>query len=241
MVVVEDQLFLVNQVNFKGSLNELAYALRQQNLSPKDIDVLALVKSYLEYFDKIAQNDLNLASEALPMVARVLELKLRFLLPRPISDDEEEDVILEETLEAIGLLEELDEAIAFLKQRRQERRLLIPAKAARPSYPRLERPINIGLKRLAQLASRYSFGSYFELAIERLTMAAAMKILLRNLRRLKRAGLTELIEKQSWAVLSISFVAALELFKENKIDLRQESSYGEIELELIQDKNSKTA
>ena len=241
MDVVEEQAFLVKQTGFNGSLTELAYSLRQQTISPQNINILELVKDYLNYFDKFAQNDLNLASEALPMVARVLELKLRFLLPRPEIDDEEEEIILEETLEVIGLLEELSDAISFLRQRRIDRRLLIPAKTSRPSYPRLERPINIGLNRLAQLASRYSFGSYFELAIERLTMASAMKILIRNLKRFKKAKLVELIEHQSWAVLTISFVAALELFKENKIDLRQETSFGDIELEIIQKENIEAA
>lgn len=237
----EEQLFLVKQTNFSGSLSELAYAIRQQNIAPKDIDILELVKNYLKFFDRIAQNDLNLASEALPMVARVLELKLRFLLPRPVIDDDEEDIIMEETLEAIGLLEELNEAIEFLRQRRIERRLLIPAKTPRPNYPRLERPIKIGLDNLVQLASRYSFGSYFELAIERLTMASAMKILIRNLKRLRRAKLVELIEYQSWAVLSISFVAALELFKENKIALTQEHAYADLELEIVQKENIEAA
>ncbi len=240
-MIEEEQSFLVKQSNFSGSLSELAYAIRQQNIAPKDINILELVKRYLEFFDRISQNDLNLASEALPMVARVLELKLRFLLPRPVLDDEEEDIVLEETLEAIGLLEELNEAIEFLRQRRIERRLLIAAKTPKPNYPRLERPIKISLNNLVQLASRYSFGSYFELALERLTMASAMKIIIRNLKRLQRATLVELIEHQSWAVLTISFVASLELFKENKIVLSQEHAYADLELEIVQKENIEAA
>lgn len=235
MDVIGDNLgFMVNQDGFQGSLSELAYAIRQQNISPRDLDVLKLVKDYLLYFDNISKDNLNLASEALPMVARVLELKLRFMLPRPVLDDElEEEIVLEETLEVIGLLEELSDAISFLRKRRIERRVLISAKTAQPRYPRLERPIKIGLAKLAELASVYSFGSYFELALDRITMASAMKSIIKSLKRLRKAKLIELIEKPSWAVLSINFVAALELFKESKINLSQEKAYAEIELEII--------
>ena len=75
--------FVVNTPTFTGTLGELAYALRNDTVKPQQFDVFQLVKTYLCYFEEVSQNDLDLASEALPMVARVVELKVRLLLPRP--------------------------------------------------------------------------------------------------------------------------------------------------------------
>ena len=227
--------FLVKTEVFSGTLGELAYALRTDKLKPQQLDVYRLVTDYLAYFDEAAQDDLNLASEALPMVARVVELKIRFLLPRPPKEkDDLEEELLEETLETITLLEDLEEAIVFLKQRREARRIVLPATAPRPDYPRAERPIKIGPDKLMQLASRYSFSAYFEMAIERLTMASAMKSLMKRLKSLRRGKLTDLIEHQTWSVLAVTFTGMLELYKEGKVIATQTKPYGPIEIELAQ-------
>ena len=217
---------------FSGTLGELAHALRSNHVKPRDIDVLELVNHYLNYFSSYVDDNLYLASEALPLVARVIELKTRFLLPRPPKEAQDEEEIFEETLEAVTLLEELEDAILFLKERREERRIVLPAKTPRPNYPRSERPIRIGLTKLTELASKYSLSNYFELAIERLTMATAMKQLVSNLKRLRKALFRDLLEHKTWHVAAISFAGMLELYKEEKLDAIQEEPYGPIEVKV---------
>lgn len=221
--------FLVSLPAFSGTLGELAQALRSRALKPEQLDVLALVRGYLAYFARISRNDLDLASEALPLVARIVELKVRFLLPG--ANAPEEEVRLEEALEAISLLAELEEAIAFLRARRSERRVVLAARAPRPEYPRPERPLKVGVERLRQLAERYRGGAYFELAVERFTMAGAMAGLLARLAERGRGTLLELAEHQSWSVLGVTFAGMLELCKEGKLRASQAEPFGPIELE----------
>ena len=169
----EPAQFLVEQELFSGTLGELAHALRTHALAPAQIDLFQLVRAYLTYFEAYAATDLDLATEALPRLAQVIELKVRLLLPRPPRETaEDEEALVEEALAAVALLEELEEAIHFLKRRREERRLLLPARTTRPSYPRAERPVNSTPGDLARLAGRYRLGGYFELAIERQAFAA---------------------------------------------------------------------
>ena len=228
-----DTAFSVQQAAFSGTLGELARALRTGSLQPQALDVLDLVQRYLEYFEDVSADDINLASEALPLVARIIELKVRFLLPRPPKDeDEAEEEYLEQALEAVTLLEELESAIIFLRERRLQRRIIMPAKTPRPVYPRAERPLKISLGGLAELASRYSVSNYFEMAVERLTMAGAMKQLMKNLKRLRSGRLSELLEHKTWSVATVTFTGMLELFKEGKLHAEQAESYGPIELEL---------
>ena len=88
----------------------------------------------IAWFEREADVDLDRASVALPQLAQVIELKLRLLLPRPPKTDEdaggEEDA--DEALEAIALLSELEDAIAFLRRRRAERAVVVPARTAPP-------------------------------------------------------------------------------------------------------------
>lgn len=230
---VDAPAFLVRQAGFEGTLGELAHALRRGTVAPSAIDLLTLVQSFLEHFETVAASNLELASVALPNVAQVIELKLRLLLPRPPREvDEEQEEELEETLEAVALLEELDEAIDFLRQRRDQRRIVLPARTPRPEYPRPVRKIATGIDQLATFAARYRPGGYFEFSVERLTMSGAMKSLLGRLRRWGSALLTEAVERPEWPQLTVYFAGMLELVREGRINAYQQEPYGDIELHL---------
>ncbi|MEX2543425.1 MAG: hypothetical protein WD314_16590 [Trueperaceae bacterium] len=231
----EPQAFVVQQQGFEGTLGELAYALRRGAVAPSSIDLLALVQSFLQHFNSVASHSLELASVALPNVAQVIELKLRLLLPRPpTTDDDEEGEALEETLEAVAMLEELEDAIDFLRRRRDERRIVLPARTPRPDYPRPVRPFTTGIEHLARLATRYRGGGYFELAVNRLTMNGAIQQLLGTMRRWRKALLHEACESPEWPQLTVFFAGMLELVREGKIAASQAEPYGEIELQLTE-------
>lgn len=226
--------FVVTQSEFTGTLGELAHALRSGSVSPGSIDLYRLVKSYLAYFEPLAERSLDLATEALPKVAQVIELKLRLLLPRPprLEDDDEGD-LLETALEAVALLEELEDAIHYLRQRREERRVVMPARAPRPEYPRPERPITATAGQLATLAARMRPSSYFELSVDRLTLAAAMKGLLGRLRKVGRGLLFDLFEAKDWATRTVVFTGMLELVKQGDVHAEQSEPFEPIWLERL--------
>ncbi len=230
----EPAQFLVEQDRFSGTLGELTHALRTRTLQPAQIDLFQLVRSYLEYFESYAAADLDLATEALPKLAQVIELKVRLLLPKPPKEaEEDEEVLVEETLAAVALLEELEEAIHFLKRRREERRLLLPARTPRPSYPRAERPVKSTPSDLARLAGRYRIGGYFELAIERLSLASVSRALLGALRRLRSGTLGALLGSREWSVRTVGLAALMELMREGRVSAQQDEPYGSIEVRLL--------
>lgn len=230
----EPAQFLVEQELFSGTLGELAHALRTHTLAPSQIDLFQLVRAYLVYFEGYAAKDLDLATEALPRLAQVIELKVRLLLPRPPREaEEDEEALVDETLAAVALLEELEDAIHFLKRRREERRLLLPAHTPRPAYPRAERPVNSTPSDLARLAGRYRLGGYFELAIERLSLASVSRALLTSLRQLRRGTLRLLLGSSAWQVRTVGLAALMELMREGRVVANQEEPYGEIEVRLV--------
>lgn len=222
--------FVVEQEHFRGSLAELGQALRQHSLAPERLDLYLLVRAYLAFFEVLATTDLELATEALPRVAQVIELKLRLLLPRPPRGpfDEAEADALDEALSAVAQLEELEDAIRFLKERRRERRIVMPATTPRPAYPRAVRPVRTSPVDLARLAGRYKLGGYFELAIERLTLAGAMRRVMAALRRRGSGPLFTLVDATDWPARTVSFGALLELIKQDRVTAEQTCAYGPI-------------
>ena len=221
--------FLVETPAFRGTLGELAHALRSERVASKDVDVSGLVARYLEFYRKFAEHDLGQATETLPLLARIIELKVRFLLPQPPKTPDAER---EEVLETVLALEAFEDAIGFLRERRETRRHLVSAQAPRPSYPRRARarPLGPKLSRLAELATRHRAAHYFELAVERLTLASALKKLRAGLSGLGRGTLQTLMEARDWPTVTVAFGAMLEMVKEGEAQAEQQAPYDEIVL-----------
>lgn len=231
--VVPD-LFVVHQLSYQGDLAGLARVLRSGDLAPRDLDLLRLVADALAWFERQADRDLDLASTALPQVAQVIELKVRLLLPRPpqpndlFSDDEDDG--LGDALAAVALLEDLESAIEFLRRRRFERAVVVPARTPRPDLPRPHRPVTATAERLATLAASLKPNGYFEMEFERLTLDGAARRIREALRQAVRGALRTLVPSRSWAERTVVFAAMLELVREGKLNARQESAYADIEL-----------
>ncbi len=218
--------FLVRQRAFSGTLQELLTALRSGRLPPSDLDLLGLVRDWLAYFEQLSVRDLDAASEALPRVAQVLELKLRLLLPRQPRLDEEE--LLEEVAEAVEALLDMDNAIDYLRLRREDRRLLLPARVGPPALERERRPQPVPAGRLAELAARLRSANYFELAREGFGFRQATRQLLDLLKVRNRFSFSELREGQEWSRVTVMFVALLELVRQERVKVVQAESFGDL-------------
>lgn len=228
-----DAPFVVRQERFEGSLTEVASALRRGRLDPSALDLRQLVGAFLDYFERHAERDLDLASEALPSVAQVIELKVRLLLPRPPRlDDESPEEARDEAVEAVETLERLEHAIVFLRERRERRRHLVAARPPQLRFPRRTRPLQVAIGQLAAAAARYGAAAYFELTRERLSVPEAMRRLLERLRALRRAELGALSAPADWGTRTIFFVGLLELVRERRVRASQEGPFEAIVVEL---------
>jgi len=76
---------------FEGPLDLLLYLIRKQNLDILDIPVAEITRQYMGYIDLMRMMNLDLAAEYMVMAAMLAEIKSRMLLPRPESDNEDEE------------------------------------------------------------------------------------------------------------------------------------------------------
>ena len=68
---------------FEGPLDLLLYLIRKQNINVLDIPMAELTRQYLGYVEMMRRTQLELAAEYLLMAAVLIEIKSRLLLPRP--------------------------------------------------------------------------------------------------------------------------------------------------------------
>ena len=84
--------YIVSLNEFEGPLDLLLHLIKQSNIDIMDIDLEVITKQYLDYIEKVQELNLDVASEYLVMAAELIEMKSRYLLPKPeVEEDEYED------------------------------------------------------------------------------------------------------------------------------------------------------
>ena len=244
--------FPVGDEIFEGTLLELAAQLRAGKLRPIQVPLLKLTRDVLERFHalrgelELSQGDLDatfrtssldLASEALPHLAGVIELKTRLLLPRQPNIAEEGDANidadLEDVLEGVEALAKLEGAIQFLRDRRRERSLLLVAQVPPIKLPRKFKPLSRSLGDLVKAAQRHVREvNIFDLALDRMTMPMALERLRDFGKRLKKFFFHD-VPTQSWGERTILFGAMLEAMRAGDLEASQPEQYGAIEIRKI--------
>ena len=76
---------------FEGPLDLLLYLIRKQNLDILDIPIAEISRQYVEYVELMTRVRLELAGEYLVMAAMLAEIKSRMLLPQMEHEEEEDD------------------------------------------------------------------------------------------------------------------------------------------------------
>ena len=244
--------FPVGDEVFEGTLLELAAQLRAGKLRPIQVPLLKLTRDVLQRFHalrgelELSQGDLDatfrtssldLASEALPHLAGVIELKTRLLLPRQPNVAEEGeaniDADLEDVLEGVEALAKLEGAIQFLRDRRRERSLLLVAQVPPIKLPRKFKPLSRSLGDLVKAAQRHVREvNIFDLALDRMTMPMALERLRDFGKRLKKFFFHD-VPTQSWGERTVLFGAMLEAMRAGDLEASQPEQYGAIEIRKI--------
>ncbi len=76
---------------FEGPLDLLLYLIKKQNVNILDIPIAEITRQYMSYVDMMKSVHLELAGEYLVMAAMLAEIKSRMMLPKLVSDEEEDD------------------------------------------------------------------------------------------------------------------------------------------------------
>lgn len=221
---------------FEGPLDLLLYLIRKHNLNILDIPMADLTRQYMAYVEKMQDIKLELAGDYLLMSAMLIEIKSRFLLPKPADVEPEEDP----RAELVRRLMEY-EAIKLAAQKIDEMpKVGEDISVASAYYEKMSevKPPEFSLDDLAEawrnVLKRASHFQHHQVGKAELSVREHMSIILRRLKTDNLLEFSELFDvvQDGIAKLVVCFLAILELAREGLLRITQQAAFSPIYVQL---------
>ena len=222
---------------FHGPLDLLLYLIRKQNFNILDIPMADVTRQYLDYVEQIRKTNLELAAEYLLMAAMLIEIKSRMLLPPKKSDDgrEAEDPRAE-LVRRLLEYEKIKHGAALLDGAPVMGRDFFRAQVAveqSTSVPQPEVSIVDLREAWADLMKRARLNQTHKISREQLSVREHMSIVLRSLQDRRFVEFQDLFEpSRGPQVLVVTFIAMLELAREQLLEITQAEAFAPIYVRL---------
>ncbi len=222
---------------FEGPLDLLLYLIRRQNFNILDIPLASVTKQYLEYVAQIRRHNLELASEYLLMAAMLIEIKSRMLLPpKKSADGSEPEDPRAELVRRLVEYEQIKQAAARLEALplvgRDFLRVQVHVEQSlQPRWP------DVSADDLRQawldILARARLNQHHTISREQLSVREHMSIVLRKLQGRRFLEFHDLFDvTRGTPVLVVTFVAMLELSREQLLEVTQAEAFAPIYVRL---------
>ena len=236
--------------SFEGPFDLLLYLVSKQKVDIGAISITEIADQYLAEVSRMSNLDLDVASDFLLVASTLLEIKAASLIPQEKSAASEEfqeipasearDILVERLLEykkfknaAAGL------HARFVAEGRMHARPFGPDLnflSLVPDY--LER---VTLDALAYLcAEMYARRDIFLLESEHIAakpipVEVHVRAIHQRVKNSKQLRFSDLVDAQTPApIVVVTFLAILELYKRSMVTIRQETSFGDIDIAFIE-------
>ena len=235
---------------FEGPLDLLLHLIEKNDVDIYDIPISKITAQYMDYIESMQDFDMELASDFLVMGATLVSLKSRMMLPgmQAALGGSGDDVVdpREELVISLMRYKRCRVFASDLKERREK------YDGARFRYASTAKQLGISLKPAEQAFSKEEFNDAVALINERNQMrftditTKITHILQRDKRSVKeriksiwrsitgkgKVLLSSLFGKKAAKMDKVvSFLAVLELVRDNKITVEQDRNFGEILIE----------
>ncbi len=219
---------------FEGPLDLLLYLIRKHNVDILEIPIADITRQYMDYVEVMKAINLELAADYLVMAAILAEIKSRVLLPKPPSEDGEEE--LDPRAELIRRLQEYErfklaaERLDTLPQvGREIHRVVVsmPEYKAAPCIPQVD------LKELMlafmDVLKRTDLNAAHEIKKELLSVRERMSLILDKLQTTSVLPFHECFNYSEGRMgVVVTFLAMLELMKASIIEIVQSQPFAPI-------------
>jgi segregation and condensation protein A len=219
---------------FEGPLDLLLYLIRRQNLDILDIPIADITEQYINYIQMMQDMRFELAAEYLLMAAMLAEIKSRMLLPRVNVDEEDEEG--DPRAELIRRLQEYErfkQAAEDLDELPQLGRDVHSVKVDAPHKNLDLPPPDVDLKEillaLKDVMNRADMFTSHHIQQEPLSLRERMSRVLETVNSSTFTDFTDLFDlAEGRPGVVVTFMATLELIKQQLIELVQNESFGTI-------------
>jgi segregation and condensation protein A len=216
---------------FEGPLDLLLYLIRRQNLDILDIPINEITRQYVEYIAMLQDIQFELAAEYLVMAAILAEIKSRMLLPRPSSEDGEEADPRAELVRRLQEYERFKQAAEDLDELPRVGRdfAMTEAYVENKSVVKLPPQVELHeiLAALRDVMSRAELFTSHQISGEPLSVRERMSRIMNALRENPYVEFQQLFDPEEGRQgVVVSFLALMELTREQLVDLVQNEPFG---------------
>ena len=243
----EINLFMTYKVkleSFEGPLDLLLFLIKKNEVDIYDIPVSKITRQYLEYLEIIQLLDIEAASDFILLASTLLRIKAQMLLPKP-SIEEEEEVVEDPRQELVYRL------LEYKRFKDVANDLSDKEEYARKLYSRGSFKIDrYGFEdELIERAdvSLFDLVSAFKTIVEKnkkvpihhvvelnVTLEERIEVVVNKIREKGQVKFVDLFDKNEEKIVWIvTFIAILELIKNQVINAIQPETFGEILLSII--------
>lgn len=237
---------------FEGPLDLLLYLIEKNKVDIYDIPIVTITEQYLDYVEQMQENDMDVMSEFLVMAATLIRIKSKMLLPKEETEEEEEEDpraelvrrLLEYKMYKYAAMElkdmELDASHSLYKRATIPKEVAAykeevdPAELVDGMTLRMLNDIfkSIMRKQVDKIDPiRSKFGTIEK---EEINIEERMLQIREQVRGLRGIQFRTLLDSQPTKMnVIITFMSILELMKVGAIVIRQESTFGEIVIDSL--------
>lgn len=224
---------------FEGPFDLLLYLIRKNHFDILDIPLSEIARQYMSYVDVLKKDRFELASDYLVMAAWLAEIKSRLLLPKhPTVEEEEEGTDprqeLMERLQLYAQYKEAAQALQLLPRFEEEIfpiTPVLPELIVNEALPEVHiDQLTAALKRLLKDQAHYT---QHVITTEVLSVQERMVNILDCLSDVAFISFEKVLNlKEGKLGVVVSFMAILELTKQQMVEIVQDDAYGTIHLRL---------
>jgi len=220
---------------FEGPLDLLLYLIRRQNIDVLDIPIAEITKQYVKYIDVMKELQLELAGEYLLMAAMLAEIKSRMLLPRPETEEEDEDDPRAELVRRLQEYERFKKAAEDISDLPRLERDVFVATADAPERKITTKMPDVTMKELLlafhDVLQRAEMFSNLQLHREPLSVRQRMSEILTRIKANDFTGFADLFDPEEGRMgVAVTFIAVLELLRESVIEVVQSEQFAPLHI-----------
>ena len=229
---------------FEGPFDLLLFLIKKNEVDIYDIPIHEITDQFLEYIELMKILDLEVAGEFIEMVALLMNIKARMLLPKPvgISDEEYEDPRTE-LVERLIEYKRFKDAAAEIGDFEARRRKLFSRKSFEKYFVKKEisteeylNDISLFHLLLALKKALDNMPKITEHQVTRIdvTIEQQTEYILSQLTKNAVLLFSELVKKMTEKiVIIVTFMAMLDLINKRKLTVKQSENFEDIRIKLI--------
>jgi segregation and condensation protein A len=223
---------------FEGPLDLLLYLIRKQNLDVLDIPIAEVTRQYMEYVEIMKEISLELAAEYLVMAALLAEIKSRMLLPQPEMDGQVEEDPRSELIRRLQEYERFKKAALDIDALPRMGRDTFAAAAISDEiiFKTQEASVHLQdiLMAFTDVMKRTRLSASHQIVREPLSVRERMSHMIASLSTAEFSEFSQFFTLDEGRLgVVVTFLAMLELLKENLIEFVQAAPFGPIHLKAL--------